>query len=292
MLETLKIENYALIRSCNIDFYDGFTAITGETGAGKSIMLGALALVLGARADTQVLLDKDKKCVIEAVFSVDKKLQNVFENNDLDYEQKSIFRREITPSGKSRAFINDTPVQLSVMKIFAQYLVDIHSQSATINLKNHDFQLSMIDSLLENHDLLSSYKDLYCQYKSINSEIDDFLRKQSELLKEKSYNEFLFEELENAKLQEDEQEEEERLLELATNAETIKENIVEALNLFDNDDDNNILGFLNETNSRLSKISAHNKILAELYERLESARIELKDIYNELSSFNDELEFD
>ncbi len=292
MLETLKIENYALIRSCNIDFYGGFTAITGETGAGKSIMLGALALVLGARADTQVLLDKGKKCVIEAVFSVDKKLQNVFEDNDLDYEQKSIFRREITPSGKSRAFINDTPVQLSVMKIFAQYLVDIHSQSATINLKNHDFQLSMVDSLLENHDLLSSYKDLYCQYKSINSEIDDLLQKQSELLKEKSYNEFLFEELENAKLQEDEQEEEERLLELATNAETIKENIVEALNLFDNDEDNNILGFLNETNSRISKISTHNKILAELYERLESARIELKDIYNELSSFNDELEFD
>ncbi|MBR1774096.1 MAG: DNA repair protein RecN [Bacteroidales bacterium] len=292
MLLSLKIENYALIRSSKISFYDGFTSITGETGAGKSIMLGALALVLGGRADTQVLLDKEKKCVVEAEFSIGKEMKKLFDDNDLDFEQRSIFRREITPSGKSRAFINDTPVQLSVMKSFADYLVDIHSQSSTINLKNHDFQLQIVDSLSENQDILVSFRNLFSQYKQLEKTIADLQQRQSELVKEKSYNEFLFEELESANLLEDEQEEKEKLLELASNAETIKENIVQSLQSFDNEQDNNILGLLNETNYRLGKIASHNKTLAELYNRVESASIELKDIYNELSSFNDGLDFD
>ena len=292
MLLSLKIENYALIRSSKVSFYDGFTSITGETGAGKSIMLGALALVLGGRADTQVLLDKEKKCVVEAEFSIGKEMKKLFDDNDLDFEQRSIFRREITPSGKSRAFINDTPVQLSVMKPFADYLVDIHSQSSTINLKNHDFQLQIVDSLSENQDILVSYRNLFSQYKQLEKTIADLQQRQSELVKEKSYNEFLFEELESANLLEDEQEEKEKLLELASNAETIKENIVQSLQSFDNEQDNNILGLLNETNYRLGKIASHNKTLAELYNRVESASIELKDIYNELSSFNDGLDFD
>lgn len=292
MLLSLKIENYALIRSSKVSFYDGFTSITGETGAGKSIMLGALALVLGGRADTQVLLDKEKKCVVEAEFSIGKEMKKLFDDNDLDFEQRSIFRREITPSGKSRAFINDTPVQLSVMKSFADYLVDIHSQSSTINLKNHDFQLQIVDYLSENQDILVSYRNLFSQYKQLEKTIADLQQRQSELVKEKSYNEFLFEELESANLLEDEQEEKEKLLELASNAETIKENIVQSLQSFDNEQDNNILGLLNETNYRLGKIASHNKTLAELYNRVESASIELKDIYNELSSFNDGLDFD
>ena len=159
MLLSLKIENYALIRSSNITFHSGFTSITGETGAGKSIMLGALALVLGGRADTQVLFDKNKKCIVEATFSVCADKKSVFDDNDLDFETQSVFRREITPNGKSRAFINDTPVQLSIMKLFADFLIDIHSQSATIKLKNNDFQLSILDSLIDNKEIIDSYQN-------------------------------------------------------------------------------------------------------------------------------------
>ena len=292
MLLSLKIENYALIHSCNVNFYSGFTAITGETGAGKSIMLGALTLVLGGRADTQVLLDKEKKCIIEAEFSISEDMKSIFIDNDLDFEKHTVFRREITPLGKSRGFINDTPVQLSIMKMFADYLVDIHSQSATINLKSRDYQLSIIDSLLDNPSLLASYRDLYKTYRDIEKIIKDLQLKQSQFFKEKSYNEFLFEELESANLQEGEQEENETLLELVTNVETIKENIIRSLQNFDNEQDNNILGLLSDTNCRLNRIVSHNSKLFELNNRVESTIIELKDVYNELSSFNDELDFD
>ena len=292
MLLSLKIENYALIRFCDVSFQSGFTSVTGETGAGKSIMLGALALVLGGRADSRILLDKEKKCVVEAVFSVGENMKTIFDDNDLDFDKQSVFRREITPSGKSRAFINDTPVQLSVMKLFSNFLVDIHSQSSTVNLKNHDFQLAIIDSLLEDRKPLQSYQEEYKLYKETDKIIRELQIKQSEFIKEKSYNEFLFEELENADLQDGEQDEKERMLELATNAETIKENIVQSLQILDNEQDNNILGLFNETSYKLGRIASHNKHLSELYNRMESATIELKDIYNELSSFNDGLDFD
>ncbi|MBO6117645.1 MAG: DNA repair protein RecN [Bacteroidales bacterium] len=292
MLLSLKIENYALIRSLMIEFKNGFSVLTGETGAGKSIILGALSLVLGNRADTQVLSDKDKKCIVEAVFETDDNLKEIFNDNDLDFQKQSIFRREITPTGKSRAFINDTPVGLQVMKDFANYLIDIHSQSSTINLRNHAYQLSVIDSLSENPEVLASYKDLYKKYKALNKSIADLQQRQAELLKEKSYNEFLYNELNDAALQENEQEEQERLSELISNSEKIKENITESLNILDNESDANILGLLNETSYRLGRIASHNKTLSELYKRLESANIELKDIYSELNSFNNETEFD
>ncbi len=292
MLLSLKIENYALIRSSNITFHSGFSSITGETGAGKSIMLGALALVLGGRADTQVLFDKNKKCIVEATFSVCADKKSVFDDNDLDFETQSVFRREITPNGKSRAFINDTPVQLSVMKLFADFLIDIHSQSATIKLKNNDFQLSILDSLIDNKEIIDSYQKEFNLYRTTEKQIKELEYQQNQLVKEKSYNTFLFEELEQANLQEGEQEEKSRMLEFATNAENIKENISQSLKNLDNEQGNNILGLLNETSYRLNRIASHNKELAELYNRLESASIELKDIYEELSSFNENLDFD
>ena len=292
MLLSLKIENYALIRSSNITFHSGFSSITGETGAGKSIMLGALALVLGGRADTQVLFDKNKKCIVEATFSVCADKKSVFDDNDLDFETQSVFRREITPNGKSRAFINDTPVQLSVMKLFADFLIDIHSQSATIKLKNNDFQLSILDSLIDNKEIIDSYQKEFNLYRTTEKQIKELEYQQNQLVKEKSYNTFLFEELEQANLQEGEQEEKSRMLELATNAENIKENIAQSLKNLDNEQGNSILGLLNETSYRLNRIASHNKELAELYNRLESASIELKDIYEELSSFNENLDFD
>ncbi len=292
MLLSLKIENYALIRSSNITFHSGFSSITGETGAGKSIMLGALALVLGGRADTQVLFDKNKKCIVEATFSVCADKKSVFDDNDLDFETQSVFRREITPNGKSRAFINDTPVQLSVMKLFADFLIDIHSQSATIKLKNNDFQLSILDSLIDNKEIIDSYQKEFNLYRTTEKQIKELEYQQNQLVKEKSYNTFLFEELEQANLQEGEQEEKSRMLEFATNAENIKENISQSLKNLDNEQGNSILGLLNETSYRLNRIASHNKELAELYNRLESASIELKDIYEELSSFNENLDFD
>src|SRR5574344_2044663 len=139
MLRSLHIENYVLIKSLDLDFKSGFSAITGETGAGKSILLGALGLVLGNRAEKEVLLDKEKRCMVEAIFRVDDNMKDIFSDNDLDFEKETIFRREITPLGKSRAFVNDTPTQLSVMKLFAQRLIDIHSQSSTIDLKDKNF---------------------------------------------------------------------------------------------------------------------------------------------------------
>jgi len=290
MLLSLKIENYALINSCNVQFSNGFSSITGETGAGKSIILGALGLILGNRVDTQVLLDKERKCVVEATFSIDTILKKIFDDNDLDFDTQSVFRREITPAGKSRAFINDTPVQLSVMKTFAEHLIDIHSQSATINLKNHDYQLYLLDSLLEDNKLKQSYQSKYKQYKDIETLINDLQEKQTEFLKEKSFNEFLFNELDNASLKDGEQEEKENLLALVSNAQTIQENIIQTLQIFDNEQDNCLISLLNNASNHLSKISAHNEKLSDLFNRIESSNIELKDIYNELLSFNNDLD--
>lgn len=290
MLLSLKIENYALINSCKVQFSNGFSSITGETGAGKSIILGALGLILGNRVDTQVLLDKERKCVVEATFSIDTILKKIFDDNDLDFDTQSVFRREITPAGKSRAFINDTPVQLSVMKIFAEHLIDIHSQSATINLKNHDYQLYLLDSLLEDNKLKQSYQSKYKQYKDIETLINDLQEKQTEFVKEKSFNEFLFNELDNASLKDGEQEEKENLLAIVSNAQTIKENIIQTLQIFDNEQDNCLISLLNNASNHLSKISAHNEKLSDLFNRIESSNIELKDIYNELLSFNNDLD--
>ena len=291
MLLSLKIENYTLIKSCNIDFQEGFTAITGETGAGKSILLGALSLVMGSRADMQVILDKDKKCIVEAVFEIDKSLKPLFIDNNLDYDNKSIFRREITPNGKSRAFINDTPVSINIMRMFSEYFVDIHSQSSTVKLKDNKFQLSVIDAIIENHSLIDNYKDLYKQYIDVTKHIEAKKQLQSDFLKELSYNTFLYNELEQAKLQKEEQQEEEQRLELIQNAEQIKENLNLTLQNFDNEQVS-LLSLLNDSINYLSKISNHNDILKSLYNRLSSSNIELKDIYMELSSFAENIDFD
>lgn len=294
MLQSLKIENYALIKQCDISFPQGFSVITGETGAGKTILLGALSLVLGQRADTNVLMDKEKKCVVEAVFTMqnDEPTQLLFKENDIDFDVETIFRREILPSGKSRAFINDTPVQLSVIKLFATQLVDIHSQTSTINLKDRHFQLSFVDNFLADKTNLENYRKLFVEYKTLEKEIQNLKDKEAEFLKDKSYNEFLFNELEQANLQEDEQEQLEEEIDLMSNAETIKDNVLSSLFLFDNENDNNILRDLTTVKNNLQHISSHNKMLAELLERVNSSCIELKDIYQELSSFDESIVFD
>lgn len=293
MLLSLKIENYALIKECEINFPSGFIAITGETGAGKSILLGALSLLLGQRADINVLMDKDKKCIVEAVFETKEALRSIFEDNDIDYDTQSYFRREILPSGKSRAFINDTPVQLPILKQFANKLIDIHSQSSTNQLKDNTFQLSLIDSMAQDGEILNKYEKAYKKYGDIISEIEKLEKQKSENIKEYSYNEFLFNELDKANLQnENEQEELENEIEILSHAEQIKDNIFSCLNLLDNNEENNILSYLTNVKNQLSKIHTHSKILNDNYQRIDSTLIELKDICNELNTYNENLNFD
>lgn len=292
MLQSLKIENYALIKECSISFSDGFSVITGETGAGKTILLGALSLVLGQRADTGVLMDKDKKCVVEAVFSVREDIKPLFQDNDIDYDSETIFRREILPSGKSRAFINDTPVQLSIVKLFSNRLVDIHSQSSTINLKDHSFQLDLLDSFISDKNSIEKYSKEFREYKLLIKEINDLKQQESEFLKDKSYNEFLYAEIDEAKLNETEQEELEQEVELMSNAEDIKEKIESSLYILDNEGENGLLSNLKEVKNSIQQISSFNNVLQEIFLRIDSSLIELKDVYNELFSFNNTLEFD
>ena len=292
MLLSLQIENYALIRSTNINFSQGFTSICGETGAGKSILLGALALVLGQRADSEVLLDKEKKCFIEAVFSISNQLQPFFEDNDLDFDLESTFRREILPNGKSRAFINDTPVSLSVMKQIGDCLVDIHSQHNTINLNDKSFQLSILDSHLDDKQILKDYAAKYKRFNSLSSQTADLQKQLCEFEKESSYISFLYEELENAKLKEGEQEELQESVDLMSNSENIKTQIVNSLSLFETEDYPSVIPNLYEIKNNISKIENLNKNTRELYSRIESSFIELKDIFSELQSFNDSIVFD
>ncbi len=292
MLLSLQIENYALIRSTNINLSQGFTSICGETGAGKSIMLGALALVLGQRADSEVLLDKEKKCFIEAVFSISDKLKIFFEENDLDFDKESTFRREILPSGKSRAFINDTPVSLNVMKQIGDSLVDIHSQHNTINLNDKTFQLSILDSHLEDKEILKDYSTKYRLYTSLSSQITNLQTQLLEFEKESAYINFVYEELEKANLKQGEEEELQESVDLMSNSENIKTQILSSLSLFETEDYPSVIPNLYEIKNNISKIESLNKTTQELYSRIESSLIELKDIYNELQSFNDSVVFD
>ena len=191
MLTQLAIKNYALIDNLNIEFEKGFTTITGETGAGKSILLGALSLVLGKRADLSSLKDKSLKCTIEVEFSISNyDLEHFFESNDLDYEDQTFLRREILPSGKSRAFINDTPVTLDVLSSLGFRLVDIHSQHQTLQLTDNTFQFKIVDALAENEALLSNFRNGLSKYNSLKNELDELIRNKNEAEKELDYNSF------------------------------------------------------------------------------------------------------
>ena len=207
MLQHLTIENYALIKSLDIDFAKGFTTITGETGSGKSIILGALGLLLGQRADVQVLFEKDRKCVVEAAFDIkDLDLTTFFDDNDLDYDHTLLLRREIQPSGKSRAFVNDTPASLQVMKELGAYILDIHSQHQTLTLKNSDFQLSLLDVMCSSQECKNNYKQEYNVYKKLKAELHTLEEQERKEKTDFDYHQFLFNELQQVQLQDGEQE--------------------------------------------------------------------------------------
>lgn len=292
MLKSLKIENYALIRSENIEFSKGFGVICGQTGAGKSIILQALALALGQRADKDVLFDKEKRCVSEAVFLLEESYRKYFDENELDYEYETVFRREILPSGKSRSFVNDTPVPLAVMKELSERIIDINSQHNTLKLNDKVYQFSILDSFLPETDSLSSYAGLFSVYRKKKNRLSQVGEELAGLQKENSYNVYVYEELEKAKLKAGEQEELEKNLEFMEAGEEIRECISSSLSLFEAEDYPAILPNLLQVKNNLAKTAKSSEKLGELAQRSESTLIELRDIYAELQHIGESLNFD
>ncbi|EJL63563.1 DNA repair protein RecN [Flavobacterium sp. CF136] len=289
MITSLSIKNYALIEKLTIDFSKGFSIITGETGAGKSIILGALGLVLGKRADLTSLKNKEEKCVIEAQFEISKyNLKEFFETNDLDYEDETIIRREILPSGKSRAFINDSPVNLQELQDLSLFLIDIHSQQQTQELSEEGVQFKIIDAIANNFETISSYQKLLKTYKSDKSKLNALLKKQSDSGKEQEYNTFLLNELVSAKLKSGEQEELEADFEKLNNVETIKESIDKSL-VIANEEQFGVFHNLNEIKTSLQKIALFSPEYQSLFERITSVAIEFDDISRELQNASEKL---
>ena len=289
MITSLSIKNYALIEKLTIDFSKGFSIITGETGAGKSIILGAIGLVLGKRADLTSLKNKEEKCVIEAHFEISKyNLKEFFEANDLDYEEDTIIRREILPSGKSRAFINDSPVNLQELQDLSLFLIDIHSQQQTQELSDEGVQFKIIDAIANNFDIIQSYQKLLKSYKSDKSKLNALLKKQSDSGKEQEYNTFLLNELVSAKLKSGEQEELEADFEKLNNVEIIKEAIDKSL-VIANEEQFGVFHNLNEIKTSLQKIALFSPEYQSIFERITSLAIEFDDVSKELQNASEKL---
>ncbi|MDC6364959.1 MULTISPECIES: DNA repair protein RecN [Flavobacteriaceae] len=290
MLTNLSIKNYALIDDVNVSFSDGFTTITGETGAGKSILLGGLSLVLGKRADLSSLKDESKKCIIEAEFEISKyQLNDFFEENDLDYEDITLLRREILPSGKSRAFVNDTPIVLEVLKNLGNQLVDVHSQHQTLQLTENDFQLKVVDALAANSENLKSYKTHLAQHSKAYKELQELQDFQSNADKEHDYNSFLLKELETAPLKEGMQEELEAEYEQLNNVEQIVEQLSAGHQLL-NDEQLGILGRLADLKRAFQNLTDFGPTFNSLNDRAQSLFIETDDIASELERLKDSIE--
>ncbi len=292
MITSLSIENFALIEKLDIDFSNGFSIITGETGAGKSILLGALGLVLGKRADLSSLKNKDEKCIVEANFSIGTYgLELFFESNELDYEADTIIRREILPSGKSRAFINDTPVNLQQLQDLSLFLIDVHSQHQTLELSEEDFQFKVLDSIANNKEHLRTFESTLKQFREANKDADLKRIEFNSLVKENEYNTFIYNELTSANLSRHELEELEQNYNALSNVESIKENLENLLQLA-NEDSFGLLKNLKDFKATLQKIVNFSKSYESLAERTNSVLIEFDDVVKEInreaeSIFND-----
>lgn len=280
MLQQLTVRNYTIIRELSIQFDEGFSVISGETGAGKSILAGALSFVLGQRADSSVLYDKTRKCVVEALFRTqDDRLIPFFTDNDLDYsEEECLLRREISPTGKSRSFINDTPVPLTMLRQLSERLIDIHSQHATLLLQNSRFQLQLIDQYARLQPELDCYRNHYREHLRLQQE---YRQLQADGMQDNQYLQFLCQEFENARLKEGEQRQLEEEQELLTHAEEIKQSLYESACMLD-EGDNNLIGTLREVRQKLQHAARHHGTLQGLSDRIESVRIELEDLTNEI----------
>ena len=292
MLTALSIKNYALIDDLKVDFPEGFIIITGETGSGKSIMLDALSLILGKRADMSALRNKEEKCIIEAEFSLQNyEFQPLFQELDIDYDPQTIIRREILPSGKSRAFVNDVPATLEVLSRLGQVLVDIHSQHQTLALSDTSFQFAIIDAMANNKPLLTEYVQLHQLLKKEQRKLEELIEFQKNAKKEYDYNLHQLKELKSATLEEGILEELEESYEEASNIEDIKENVSESLYLL-NDENIGILNNLRELKRSFSSLTEYKQLYRDLYERIESAFLELEDLASEISDIDESIEAD
>ena len=292
MLASLSIKNYALIENLKVEFGEGLSIITGETGAGKSILMGGLALVLGKRADTSLVYDKAKKCIIEAEFQVGSyHLETFFEQNDLDYDPWVIIRREILPNGKSRAFVNDTPTNLSVLNSLTSQLIDIHSQHETLQLSDPSYQFHIIDSLAANDKYLKDYNLAFQKYKVMLKELEAIKQGQVQAQKEYDYNLFLWEELHKAELKIEELENLEKDLEKLSHVEEIKANLLGIQELSERES-LGALEQLTDIGQHLMRIASYADLYNSLSERMQSLIIEFKDMISEVSSESDHLSYD
>lgn len=290
MLQKLSIRNYALIDTLEIDFDKGLNIITGETGAGKSIILGALSLILGQRAESRYFFNQEKKCVIEGNFLLaDEQLKPLFEQQDLDFQQETLLRREIAIDGKSRAFVNDTPVNLGTLKLVGEQLIAIHSQHATQEISNADFQLLILDALVNHEALLKDYKQGYKQLKTAEQKLKDLAQKTADAKNKQDYEQFLFNELGQASLKEGEQEDLEQELQKLTHAESIKRSLLASVSLI-SESETAVVNLLKEASLQLNTVEKFDSAIAELNERLKSSLIELKDIASEISSIEENTE--
>ena len=291
MLVSISIKNYALINELHIDFSSGLSIITGETGAGKSILLGALGLVLGNRADSSSLKNITTKCVVEAIISIDTyNLQDFFETEDIDYESNTILRREILPSGKSRAFVNDTPVTLLVLTALRARLIDIHSQHQTLQVSDQQFQFQLMDAVANNESKLASYKIGLASYTKEKKRLEEIQLAQREASLQYDYNSHLYNELLEAKLIEDEQELLEEKLDKINNVEEIKQNLSEALQLT-TDENIGIQNLLFSLEQKLAKIASYSGEYQELLDRISSVKIESDDIIGEIETAYESVDF-
>jgi DNA repair protein RecN (Recombination protein N) len=292
MLKHLTIKNYALIRHLELQPSAHLNVVTGETGAGKSIMLGAIGLLMGNRADTKVLWNEDDKCVIEGTFSIKNYgLKNVFKNEDLDYDDQTVFRREISPGGKSRAFINDTPVTLEVMRKIGGSLMDIHSQHETLQLGNQLFQLQLVDAYADNVLLREQYNDAWGIFLKRRKEYETLNSQAETLRQEADFTRFQLDELVKASLEPGEQENLESEMKVMEHAEEIKNRFNNMFNLLDNTDFS-ARNSLAELRSQLQPIISYSPAYESLFKRLESIRIELDDIAGEIEKEESKIEFD
>jgi len=292
MLQSLYIQNYALIDDLKIDFENGFSIITGETGAGKSILLGALSLIVGQRADTSVLLDKSKKCIVEGVFKIGEyNLNEFFEQNELDYDSSVIIRREIHDNGRSRAFVNDSPVNLNILKDLGDRLIDIHSQHQNSYLTDSQFQLSVIDILAKNSELLASYKNSFKKHSELFHSIQELQEKSVKGKADYDYFQFQYNELEAARLKSGEQVELEEEIKILSHAEEIKSALTNISGLL-SAESIGVLGQLKEAVHLSGKIKNIFQKISTLQERLESSFIELKDIASEAEILSESIDLD
>jgi DNA repair protein RecN (Recombination protein N) len=292
MLSHLLIKNYALIEQLELTPDAELNIITGETGAGKSIMLGAIGLLLGNRADTRVLYNPAQKCVIEGSFNLNGfVIESIFEEEQLDFEPTGVIRREISPSGKSRAFVNDTPVNLETLRRVTSQLMDIHSQHDTILLGSNEYQLQLVDTYAQNDALLAQYRTDYQLYRTRKTALEQLQSEAAAMRKEFDYNSFLYEELARAQLQPDEQEQLEQELTILENAEEIKEKLQLAAEYLDNAE-MSVIGYLKSAVAHLTHISRLSEQYEQLQQRGQSTLIELRDLASEISREEDSVDVD